>query len=194
MAEEYAGTKFEVEFLEGEREMQNAAELIKWCREFHSMGVASPGGDVAGNISVRTGRGFLITPSGRNFSSITEDELVEVVEVNEASLTIRAIGDNEPSSEAFLHAGIYGARSDVSAVLHGHNAAITKHASELGIVETEKERPYGTLALKDEVLKVLSGNNVLQMKGHGFIALGATLEEAGQRAVELNKKAEEAEG
>jgi len=187
--EEYTGIKFSVQLSPGERETGNAPELLKWCREFYEMGIASPGGEIAGNISVRTKRGFLITPGGRDFSNLAEEELVEVIEVSEETHTIKAVGKLNPSSEAFLHAGIYAARPEVNAVLHGHNPVVTEHAKELGVVETAGERPYGSLELRDEVLKALGVNNLLQMKGHGFIALGASLEEAGKLAMELNEMA-----
>ncbi len=190
MGEDYSGVKFAVELKNGERETKKAQELIKWCRAFYKMGIASPQGNVAGNISVRTKRGFLITPSGHNFSKITAQELVEVIEVNEETRTVKAIGALNPSSEAFLHAGIYNKRKDVNAILHGHNDTVTKHAAELGIPETEKEEPYGTIALRKAVLKILNAHNLLQMKNHGFIALGKSLEEAGCRAIELYEKAD----
>jgi len=189
MEEEYSGVKFAVELENGKRELEKARELIKWCRAFYRMGIASPRGNVAGNISVRTKRGFLITPSGHNFSKISEEELVEVIEVNEETHTIKAVGRVNPSSEAFLHAGIYEKRSDVNAILHGHNDTVTRHAQELGIPETEKEQPYGTIALRNEVLKILGSHRLLQMKNHGFIALGKSLEEAGRTAKELYEKA-----
>lgn len=192
MPEEYTGIKFEVELKEGKRDTSNASELIEWCRALYQMGLASGfGKEVAGNISCRTKRGFLITPSGQNFSKITIEQLVEVIEVNEETHRIKALGIINPSSEAFLHAGIYNARKDVNAILHGHNKIITAHARELGIVETGREQPYGTVALRNEVLKILDNNNVLQMKNHGFITLGASLEKAGERARELCKKANE---
>lgn len=194
MPEEYSGTKFKTKLVQGKRDLNKASELIKWCREFYKMGIASPSGKVAGNISTRTKKGFLITPSGQNFSKLKAEQLVEVIEVNKKTHTIKAIGKLKPSSEAFLHAGIYKARPEVNAILHGHNSTITKNPEKFGLVETEKEQPYGTPALRDEVLKVLNENNLLQMKNHGFIALGKTLKEAGERAHKLYRKALEFKG
>ncbi len=189
MSEKYTGIKFSVKLLSGNKELEKAKELLKWCNAFYKMGIASPEGKIAGNISCRTKRGFLITPSGQDFSRLTEKELVEVIEVSEKNQTVKAIGEMKPSSEAFLHAGIYGARKDVNAILHGHNSIVTKHAKEFGLVETIKEQPYGTIELKNEVLKVLGKNKLVQMKNHGFIAMGSSLEEAGRIAVALHKKA-----
>lgn len=191
MAEKYSGLKFEVELENGKRELEKARKLIKWCKAFYKMGIASPQGNVAGNISVRTKLGFLITPSGNDFAKITVQELVEVIGVNEETRIVKAIGRINPSSEAFLHAGIYNKRKDVNAILHGHNSIVTEHARGLGIPETEKEEPYGTIELKNAVLKILNDYNLLQMKNHGFIALGTSLREAGKRAQELCKKASE---
>jgi len=185
MAEKFVGVKFSVEVENGKREMGNAAELVEWCRAFHKMGLATPGGVVAGNISVRTKHGFLITPSGNDFSKISVEDLVEVIAVDEGKKVIKAIGSVEPSSEAFLHAGIYSARSNVNAIMHGHNRDATENPEEFGLVETAIEQPYGTIALRDEVLKILGKNSLLQMKNHGFIALGSDLNEAGEFAKTL---------
>jgi len=187
MAEEYVGIKYSLELGEGVREAVHAGELINWCRKFHKMGIASVGGP-AGNISVRTKRGFLITPGGQNFSTITADQLVEVVEVNEENHTIKAIGIMNPSSESFLHGGIYAARKDVNAVLHGHNNIVTANSEKFEIPETKIEQQYGTEALRDEVLNILGSHWLVQMKNHGFISLGKSLSEAGKQAIGLYEK------
>ncbi len=188
MPEKYAGVKFSTELKPGQRELEKAAELIKWCRAFYRMGIASQGGEVAGNISVRAKRGFLITPAGHDFSKITENELVEVVGVDEEKKLIKAVGKVNPSSEAFLHAGIYWQRKDVNAVLHDHNRPVTENPEKFGVIETEQEQPYGTVALRDEVLKILGKNKLVQMKNHGFIAMGKDIEEAGKIVLDLYKK------
>lgn len=187
MSEEYIGVKFKPVLVKGKTEKTHASELISWCRKFFNQKIASLNGP-AGNISVRTKKGFLITPSGRNFSSLSENDLAEVIELNEETKTVKALGLLFPSSESFLHAAIYNARHDVNAVMHGHCDFITKNCAGLGIPETFKEAPYGSLESKEEVLKILKGHSFIQIKNHGFLSLGSSLEEAGENVLNQLKK------
>ncbi|MCX6801498.1 MAG: class II aldolase/adducin family protein [Candidatus Diapherotrites archaeon] len=188
MPEVYVGIKYEIDLQKGERETKHADELIKWCKAFYARGLVSCGGNVAGNLSTRTKKGFLITPGGQKLGEINAGQLVEIVEVDEKAHKLKAIGIQNPSSESFLHAAIYKAGKDVNAILHGHNERVTADPKKFGVPETESERPYGTLELRDEVLKILGKNKLVQMKNHGFIAMGKDIEEAGKIAMELYKK------
>jgi ribulose-5-phosphate 4-epimerase/fuculose-1-phosphate aldolase len=60
-------------------------------------------------------------------------------------------------------------------VFHGHSTALLDAAGRLGLPVTQRERPYGTPAMADEVLDVLSGNSVVIMRNHGFVAVGQTM-------------------
>ncbi|GAA2856657.1 aldolase [Streptosporangium fragile] len=66
-----------------------------------------------GNLSARTGDGFLITPTGGSLRSLGELSLV--------SLTGKHLDGPKPSKEAFLHAALYRARPDAGAVVHLHS-------------------------------------------------------------------------
>jgi L-fuculose-phosphate aldolase len=74
-----------------------------------------------------------------------------------------------------MHAAIYGARPSVGAVFHGHSTALLEAAGRLRLPVTQHERPYGTPAMADEVLDVLSGHSVVIMRNHGFVAMGRTM-------------------
>ena len=63
-----------------------------------------------------------------------------------------------------------------------------KHAKELGLVVTKKEWPYGTPEFFNEVLSALGKNKFFVWKNHGICSMGATMEEAGNLAVEMHKK------
>ena len=75
---------------------------------------------------------------------------------------------------------IYEKRPEVNAIFHGHSLELLKP----GIVTTEEEKPYGTVELVEEVLKVLD-NDVFVLKNHGFVSLGKTMDEAGNNIVKL---------
>jgi len=188
MPEVYVGIKYDINLKNGKRETEHAEELIKWCKDFYAKGLVSCGGNVAGNLSCRTHKGFLITPGGQKLGKINSGQLVEIVELDEKAHKLKAIGIQNPSSESFLHAAIYKARKDVNAILHGHNDVVTRGPKKFGVPETGKEQPYGTLELRDEVLKILGKNKLVQMKNHGFISMGKDIEEAGKIALELYSK------
>ncbi len=69
----------------------------------------------SGNISLRTDRGFLITPSARAYDRCRPADIVELAGDG------RVIsGTGKPSSEWRLHRDIYTRRKEAGAVLHAH--------------------------------------------------------------------------
>ena len=68
-----------------------------------------------GNLSVRVTQGFLVTPTGASLGRLTPDELSLV------DLQNRHLDGPRPSKEAFLHAAVYRARPQDSAVVHTHS-------------------------------------------------------------------------
>ena len=68
----------------------------------------------AGNASVRTSRGMLITPSGLAPDACTADDMV-VVDAGG-----RADGRLAPSSEWRLHHDLYANRPEAGAIIHAH--------------------------------------------------------------------------
>ena len=79
-----------------------------------------------------------------------------------------------------MHALLYGLRPEIMAVFHGHNAIITEHAKGLGIAETASSYAYGTAELAQGVAEVARHATFLVIKEHGFVALGASMQEAGE--------------
>ncbi|MCS7114846.1 MAG: class II aldolase/adducin family protein [Nitrososphaerota archaeon] len=194
--ERYVGVKFRTKFLRREPpEDERIAELAKWCKVFHLHGLAPVvDGKSMGNLSFRLAGGlneFIITASGLGpKDSLSPESFVKVVDCDVESRTVYVHGVREPSSESILHYRIYSLRQDAHAVFHGHDTAITRHAKELGAVETKEWKPYGSLELVKSVEEVLDGNKFLVMKKHGFISIGASMEEAGKLALEKKKVAE----
>jgi L-fuculose-phosphate aldolase len=178
MAESYTGTKIRTVFAHKDPPRdERLDELIHWCRRFSELGLAPNG---AGNLSLRTAEGFIITPTGANLGLVKKESFVEVLRVDLERREVTAAGAHEPSSETMMHGAIYGARPDVKAVLHGHHDRLVGAAEDLGIAVTAAEKPYGTREVVDEVLKVLEKQPFLVIRNHGFVALGTTLTEAGR--------------
>lgn len=186
----YTGVKFRTEMIGDNLPSDLRLDKLKyWCEIFHERGLAPPyDGGSYGNLSFRLkdNECFIITASQSGLNeSTTNNRFVTVTSVDLEKGIVYAIGSRKPSSEAMVHHAIYHARPDVQAVFHGHCDIISRDAEELGIPITFKEEPYGTIALVKRVLETLDDLSFLEMRNHGFLALGKSLDEAGNLALEF---------
>lgn len=149
-----------------------------------------------GNASCRLDDGtMLITPSG------TIDEKTKPSGIVKMRLDGKILSGRNPSIEWMMHAAVYRARKEISAVVHSHPPFTVglSMAGEFEVV-TEEGRmllggkipvvraPPGSKELAD-LVSAVSGKAVV-LSGHGLVTLGADLEEAEMLAevVEENSK------
>lgn len=141
-----------------------------------------------GNISVRTRRGFLITPSGMDYFALLPDDIVEL------DLDCRVLsGARKPSIEKGLHAAILSARPDVCAVVHMHAEHCTavaccrrplppvtdnQAAYFGGEIPVADYAPIGSAQLARSAAKALGSGNAALLANHGAVCTGTSLEEA----------------
>lgn len=195
MSEGYEGVRFMTTHVGIKAPTDTRIEELKyWCGAFHGHGLAPPyPGGSYGNLSFRVrlgANGFVITASKTGLNVLTDNRcFAEVPGVDLRKGVVYACGVKEPSSESMVHYAVYRERPDVGAVFHGHSPEILASANALGVLETEREAPYGTLDLVEEVLKVLNKENFLIMKNHGFLSLGKTMQEAGELAMRMHRQA-----
>lgn len=152
-----------------------------------------------GNVSCRINESsFLITPSGRDYMSLTPEEIVAVDIGN-----LRYSGKIKPSSEKAIHAEVYDLHPEINFVIHTHqeNASIIgtscldsiKVGSEFpmlgGEVICAKYALHGTKKLRKNVHEALlkSKGNAVIMKNHGALCFGKTYDEAFMVAGYLEK-------
>lgn len=152
-----------------------------------------------GNVSCRIDENsFAITPSGRDYRTLTTDEIVQV---NIADLSYK--GNIKPSSEKGIHAEVYKLYPGVNFVIHTHQenasviAASDIHSIKIksGYSSLRSEIPCakyalpGTKSLRKYVLEALvdSRANAAIMKYHGALCLGKDYDEAFMIASELEK-------
>ncbi len=203
MGKGYEGVKFETKIIEKEIPSDPRLERLRyWCVLFHQQNLAPPyplllpdkGWGSYGNLSFRVKKGenpFIITSSKSSLEHATSNDkfvLVQNIDYGNRSVYVHAKQGTDPSSEARLHDSIYQKRPKVNAIFHGHCDIITNNARSLGIPETKTKKPYGSMALVNEVLEVLGNYNFLQMKDHGFLSLGKTIDEAGNLTLEFLSK------
>lgn len=184
----YHGVKFAVTYLSNDYQPYSRLdELISWCNIFalNNLAPTHPEGSY-GNLSVRiNSHDMLITATSLDLGKkMTKSDFVYVHQCDYRSYVITASGGQPPSSETPIHWALYAARPDVMAVFHGHNDAINASAAAMGIPETAIEQPYGSLQLVAEVEK-LCDYDFFNMKNHGFISMGKTMEDAGNLAMQM---------
>lgn len=150
-----------------------------------------------GNVSCRLDEArFAITPSGRDYLSLTPDDIVEV-QISDCSYS----GTIKPSSEKGIHAEVYKLHPEINFVIHTHqdNASVV---STLGLksMKIAGDHPLlggevicasyglpGSKKLRRGVADALtrSSGNAVIMKNHGALCFGKDHEEAFKAAMEL---------
>ncbi|NWG40173.1 MAG: class II aldolase/adducin family protein [Hydrogenophilaceae bacterium] len=149
-----------------------------------------------GNVSVRYGEGFLITPSGLPNDTLEPEQMVFVDMEGQAS------GSLKPSSEWRIHRDLYQARPEANAVVHAHSSyAVSLSCLRRGIpafhymvaaaggkdIRCAGYATFGTQELSDAVLIALENRRACLMSNHGLVTVGASLDAALSLAVEVEE-------
>lgn len=172
-----------------ERQVRQA--IVDGCKRMNALGINQ---GTSGNISVRLGKGMLISPSAVPYDRLTTDDIVFV----------SATGDYEsprrPSSEWRFHRDILAQRDDVNAIIHAHPLYCTTLAicgKEIpplhymvaaaggSHIRCAEYATFGTEALSKNVLAALGELKACLIANHGAIAVGPDLEAALWLAVEI---------
>lgn len=154
----------------------------------------------AGNVSVRHGDGFLITPTGMAYDACAADDIVFV------GMDGKPAGLRKPSSEWRFHRDIYAARPEAGAVVHAH-APFAASLACMGCaippfhymvarfggtdVRCADYATFGSQALSDAVLAALHERCGCLMAHHGMVVHGRDLDNALALAVELEALCEQ---
>ena len=163
--------------------------LVDCARQAYAEGLFS---GTSGNLSVRTDRGMLITPTSVRYETLSPEDIVHL-RPDGAVLE----GRFAPSSEWRMHAEIYARFPAVGAIVHTHSPHATAFAAagkpipesliEMrfflgGDVPCAAYAPAGTREVGLRCCEVLSGRGGCLMANHGALAVGRDLDEALLRA------------
>jgi L-fuculose-phosphate aldolase len=168
------------------------AEIIKYSKMLSSRKLSALR---SGNISARYKDGFLITPSGKKYSSLKNKDIIFV--------SLKGNFDEKkgiPSSEWQFHQDIYKNKKKANAIVHTHSTnatAISTH--KRGIppfhymvamagghdIKCAKYATYGTRELSKNILKALKGRKACLISNHGQIAFEKNLSKAFELAEEV---------
>jgi L-fuculose-phosphate aldolase len=177
--------------------IKDALALVKAAKHCASGGLM-PG--TSGNLSMRTPRGLLITPSGVPWSDLGTDDLVEM---ETDGTPLRAFSP-VPSSEWRLHVQLYERRPEIEAIVHTHSRYATTisclrrsipavhymiAAAGTSTVRCADYATYGTAELGQNAMKALEGVKACLLANHGLIALGHSLPDAMKVAFEIENVA-----
>lgn len=141
----------------------------------------------SGNVSARSGDGFLITPSGIPYADTRPGQIVEM------DLEGGYKGDWLPSSEWRMHMDMYAARPEAEAIVHTHSTYATALSClrldipafhyMIGVAGGTTLRcasyaTFGTQALSDAMLVALEDRTACLLANHGMICFGPSLPKA----------------
>jgi L-fuculose-phosphate aldolase len=153
-----------------------------------------------GNLSVRIGGHWLVTPSGVAAQDLTQQSMVRM------NFNGEPLGPGKPSSEWRFHRDIFVSRPDAGAIVHTHSRFATAFAClhreipafhyMVAIAGGDNIRcsPYalfGSQTLSDYALAALEGRKACLLGNHGLIALGADLKRAVAVAIEVESLCEQ---
>ena len=176
---------------------ESRAAVVVAARSLNTQNL-SPG--ASGNVSLRWGDGFLITPSALPYLQTEPHDIVYV------TLDGRPEGPRRPSSEWRIHRDIYASRPDAGAVIHAHAPfATTLACHERGIppfhymvaaaggvdIRCAPYATFGTQELSDLAMQALDDRRACLLGHHGLLTLGESLEAAMQLAIEVEALAQQ---
>ncbi len=168
------------------------AEIIKYSKMLNSRKLSALR---SGNISARYKEGFLITPSGKKYSSLKTRDIVFV--------SLEGKFDKKkgiPSSEWQFHQDIYKNKKEAKAIVHAHSTnatAVSTHKRGIPSfhymvamaggqdIKCAKYATFGTRDLSKNILKALKGRKACLIANHGQIAFEENLPKAFELAEEV---------
>lgn len=154
----------------------------------------------SGNVSVRSGNGFLISPTGMPYERLCADDIPQM------ALDGTHQGRRKPSSEWRFHRDVYASRPEVGAVLHAHSPfAVSLACLRYEIpafhymiarfggdsIRCADYAIFGSTELSAAALAALENRKGCLLANHGLLVAGRDLDEALALAIELEELCEQ---
>ncbi len=154
----------------------------------------------AGNVSVRSGDGFYITPTGMPYATLQADDIPLM------ALDGSHQGKRKPSSEWRFHRDLYASRPEVGAVLHAHSPfAVSLACLRYDIpafhymiarfggdsIRCADYAIFGSPELSTAALSAMHERKACLLANHGLLVAGRDLAEAMALAIELEELCEQ---
>jgi len=173
------------------RELLLREEIVRTCLRMVELGINQ---GTSGNVSVRSGDRFLITPSGIPYDEMTAEQIA-IMDANG-----NYAGPCKPTTEWRIHLEIMRTRPAAGVVIHTHSmfsttvACLRREIPALHYYVAVGGGPtircadyatYGTQDLADNVLAALVGRNACLLANHGLVVVGSTLSETLHRTFDI---------
>ena len=173
------------------------ADLIAVARALQPAGLNK---GTSGNVSVRDGDSFLITPTGLPYDTLAPDDIPRM------ALDGSWTGKRKPSSEWRFHRDLYAARPEVGAVVHAHSPFAVSLAclrrdippfhymiARFGgdTIRCADYAIFGSQELSNAAMHAMAGRRGCLLANHGLLVAGRDLAEAFALAVELEELCEQ---
>lgn len=174
--------------------------IIEVSRYVHERGLTHGS---TGNVSIRVGNQIVVTPTGQSLRSLEPSQLA-VIGMDGAVLS-----EARPSKEAVLHAAVYRARPDASAVIHTHSLYSTAvsclkdvdevdalppltayYAMRVGRLPVVPFYPPGDPGLAKHAGSIAEDAHSMLLRNHGAVVAGRTLDHALDVLEELEQTAQ----
>ena len=154
----------------------------------------------SGNVSVRCGEGFYITPTGMAYPTLHANDIPLM------TLDGTHQGPRKPSSEWRFHRDLYASHPEVGAVLHAHSPFAVSLAclrttippfhymiARFGgdTIRCADYAIFGSESLSTAALAALQGRKGCLLANHGLLVAGRDLDEALALAIELEELCEQ---
>ncbi len=172
-------------------------QLIATARAMQPAGLNK---GTSGNVSVRSGDGFYITPTGLPYELLTADDIPLM------ALDGSHEGRCKPSSEWRFHRDLYATRPEVGAVLHAHSPfAVSLACLRRAIppfhymiarfggdtIRCADYAIFGSPELSTAAMLAMRERKGCLLANHGLLVAGRDLPEALALAVELEELCEQ---
>ena len=154
----------------------------------------------AGNVSLRYGEGFYITPTGMPYAGLAADDIPWL------ALDGARQGRRKPSSEWRMHRDLYRSRPATGAVLHAHSPfAVSLACLRRDIpsfhymiarfggdnIRCADYALFGSEELSAAALAAMAGRQGCLLANHGLLVTARDLDEALALAIELEELCEQ---
>ncbi len=154
----------------------------------------------SGNVSVRCGEGFFITPTGLPYEALIADDIPLMAFDGSHQ------GSRKPSSEWRFHRDLYASRPEVGAVLHAHSPfAVSLACLRRAIppfhymiarfggdtIRCADYAIFGSPELSTAAVLAMQGRKGCLLANHGLLVAGRDLADAFALAVELEELCEQ---
>jgi 3-dehydro-4-phosphotetronate decarboxylase len=182
--------------------LSEAASREEMCRLGASLFARGLSFGSAGNISVRLGDGWLMTPTNVSLGRLDPARLAKL------DVTGRLVSGDPPTKESFLHRAMYEERPRAGAVVHLHSTysvAVSAlvdvdpsnvlppltayYVMRVGRLPLVPYHPPGDLRLADAVRRLAGTHHAVLLANHGPVVAGDSLDAAASAIEELEETA-----